>query len=738
MGAQAAPAADRDGDKVFDALQATLGAAGPHAVIVALRRPATAGRVEDIEGDVGDLGPVRRLRLVDAFTAEATPAQIRALAARADVAHVEEDARVVPFGVSAQASFGLTKAREDLPGLTGEGRVAAVIDSGIDTTMPDLPASKVVAFADLVAGREAPYDDLGHGSLVAGALAGTGASGAEGRGAAPAAKLVGIKVIDGQAQSSLGRIAEGVQWAVEHRAQYGIDVINLSIGDPVGCGAGTDVASQAVDAAVAAGIVVVAAAGNAGPEPCTIKSPAAAAGAITVGAMSDLGAGGFANGWFSSRGPTLDGRTKPDVSAPGVNVVMATPWGTHEAQSGTSAAAPFVSGVALLMLQAAPNLAPAQVKAAMERTAVDFGRPGRDNAYGAGRLDAYAALRDVGAALTAPPAVPLQHAFTGTLAEGETAERVVEVTDPAFPLAATLDGPGAGFDLALLAPDGHPVGTGVTQLGGPSRQEDLSLLAPEPGCYTVRVTARAGAGAYVADVSAALDTAPPALTLDDPGTMGSVVLTGTAGTSLGDQGVLVDVLVDGTVARRVHGRLGDGRWSTALTLPDGTYSVEAEQRDCSGHVTRTPARTLIVDTKPVVTPTPTVIVTATPSPTATATATPTATPEPTVAPPPLPAPRVVPPRVVVSAPGLALTVAKQRLATVLQRGLAVRVSCSSGCRATVVVTRGRTVVARGSGATLKLTAAARRALAKARRVTLTVTASAPGAKPVTRSVTLSR
>ena len=96
----------------------------------------------------------------------------------------------MPFGVTAQTSFGVTRAREDLPGLDGHGLVAAVIDSGIDTTMPDLAGGKVVAFKDLVNGRTAPYDDLGHGSLVSDILAGSGASGPEGRGVAPAASLV--------------------------------------------------------------------------------------------------------------------------------------------------------------------------------------------------------------------------------------------------------------------------------------------------------------------------------------------------------------------------------------------------------------------------------------------------------------------------------------------------------------------------------------------------------------------
>lgn len=841
--AQAAPAADRDGDKIFDDLETQLGGSGAHPVIVALQASASAGRVDDIEADVGGLGPVRRLRLVDAFTAVATPDQIRALAAREDVAHVEEDARVVPFGVTAQASFGVTRAREELPGLDGAGLVAAVVDSGVDTGMADLPPSKVVAFADLVNGRAAPYDDLGHGSLVSDILAGSGASGAEGRGVAPAAKLVSVKVIDDKAQSSLGKIAEGIQWAVEHRAQYGIDLINLSIGDPTGCGAGTDIASQAVDAAVAAGLLVIAAAGNSGPDPCTVKSPGAAESALTVGAMSDLGAGGFTNGWFSSRGPTLDGRLKPDLSAPGVNVVVATPSGKHEPQIGSSAAAPFVAGAALLMLQAEPALTPAQIKAAMTATAIDFGPVGRDTEYGAGRLDVYAALRAIGAPLATPPAVPEHELWTGTLAEGEVATRTVDIADPRFPLGVTLRGPSAGFDLTLLDPDGAATGLGVPQFFGPSRQEDLSVQSPRAGRYTVRVTARAGGGEFAADLSGGFtaDATPPALTLDDPGAQREVRLGGAAGMATGDFGsVVVRVRRGSDLVRRLAATPAAGRWALSVALPDGDYTVEAEQGDRAGNAARTAARALVVDTAapkltftglaftssepatlvcrvdggawaacasplqpslpdgrhtlhvratdaagnvgdgsvdfvidttgPVVTIDDALRVTAsegTPecrldggawgpcgaygalapgthvlearATDAAGNASAVARREWTVAAPPVVVvPVAVPPVVTQPAPTLSLTVPKQRLAAVLKRGLTVRATCSTGCRVSVVVTQGKKVLARGTGATLKLTASARRSLAKAKRVTLTVTVAAPGATPVTRSVKLSR
>lgn len=458
--------ADRDGDKIFDSLDRQLGDASRHAVVVSLRAPASSERVNAIEDAVGDLGHVTRLRIVNAFTAEATAGQVRSLASRGDVAHVEENSTVVPFGVTAQGAVGVTRAREDIPGLDGnadgdparyskDDLVAAVIDSGIDTTMADVPPAKVLAFKDLVGGKSDPYDDLGHGGLVSAVLAGSGASGPEGRGVAPGAALVGVKVIDGSGQSSLALIAQGIQWAVENRALYGIDAINLSIGDPAGCGDGTDVASKAVDAAVAAGIVVVAAAGNAGPASCTVKAPGAAESALTVGAMADTGAGGFSQAYFSSRGPTADGRIKPDISAPGVNVVTPVPGGGYISGSGTSTAAPFMTGVALLMLQAHPGLTPAALKSDVETTAIDWGRPGRDNEYGYGRLDAYAALRAAGSPLAVPAAVPGHLARTATLAEGETDVQTVDITSSQFPLAVTMTGPDSGFDLSLRDENGR-------------------------------------------------------------------------------------------------------------------------------------------------------------------------------------------------------------------------------------------------------------------------------------------
>ena len=321
---------DRDGDKVADRLEAVAGA---RDVVVRLGTDASATRVREVLASAPGARLGVRLPLVDAFAARATPAQIRELAARGDVELVEPDRTATTFDVSSSEGFGVTRARVDIPGLDGDADgdeetyskndlVAAVIDTGIKGDHPDL-AGKVIGFKDLVNGQEQPYDDQGHGTWVSGILAGKGASGPDGLGVAPGAALVGVKVLDQYGMGSLSGIAAGIQWVVEHRDEYGIDVINLSIGDPRYCGSGEDVASQAVDAAVAAGIVVVAAAGNMGPGPCTVADPGAAVGAIALGAMADPGAGGF-HLWFgSSRGPTADTptadpRIKPDLVGPGV------------------------------------------------------------------------------------------------------------------------------------------------------------------------------------------------------------------------------------------------------------------------------------------------------------------------------------------------------------------------------------------------------------------------------------
>ena len=529
--------ADRDGNKVFDDLEtrlATLGAGERTSVIVTLSAPATATRVSGLERAVGAFSVSHRFGVVDGFSATLTKGQVNALARRADVVSVEENSRVRAFNDGAQASFGVTKARADAPGLDGDADgnpaayspadlVAAVIDTGIDAGHQDLDEGKVLAFKDFVNGRTDPYDDQGHGTHVAATIAGDGDARADGAyaGVAPAAGLVGVKVLDANGGGTMADVTAAIDWVVQVKDVYGIEAINLSLG-AAGCGDGTDATSQAVNAAHAAGLVVAVAAGNEGPGTCTIGAPGAAADGLTVGALADTAAGGFALASFSSRGPTADGRVKPDVAAPGVDIESAQA-GTangYVTYSGTSMATPFTAGVALLMRDSNRALTPQQVKDAIVTTAIDWARggnnrtagtSGRDIDYGAGRLDAYAALKAAGAPLANGPAAPAHKLFEGTLAgTGGRAEYKLDVGDARFPIAATLVMPaiaGAAastpdFDLYLY----DPAGTLVAAAETVARQETVHHRPTATGTYTLLVYSYSGSGAFFADVSAGLAT----------------------------------------------------------------------------------------------------------------------------------------------------------------------------------------------------------------------------------------
>ena len=530
---------DRDHDKLFDDLEArlaTLGAGDELGVIVLLDAPATRDRVDETSRRVGGFVVTHRFSVVPAFAARVNKGQAIALARVPWVAHVEENSTVRAFNDTAQTSFGVTKARADAPGLDGDGDgsgtyskddfVAAVIDTGIDAGHLDLDEGKVLAFKDFVGGQTAPYDDDGHGTHVAATIAGDGDARADGayRGVASGAALVGVKVLGADGSGTMADVAAGIDWVVQNKDVYGIEAINVSLGAS-GCSDGSDVTSLAVDRADAAGLVVAVAAGNEGPGTCTIGTPGAARGALTVGAMADLGQKGFLQAYFSSRGPTADGRVKPDVSAPGVGITSAQAGRTtgYVTWSGTSMATPFVAGVALLMLDANRALTPAAVKDVVRATAVDWGRAGADGDYGAGRLDAYAALKAVTAPLAAAPAAPVHALFEATLpGTGARVDHKLTVTEAGFPIAATLIHSGVAsatatspdFDLYLYDPTGTLVAASETT----SRQENVGFLPTTTGVYTLRVYSYSGNGSYFVDVSAGLgvDTVAPSVTAVSP------------------------------------------------------------------------------------------------------------------------------------------------------------------------------------------------------------------------------
>jgi serine protease AprX len=282
-------------------------------------------------------------------------------------------------GMSAAAALGSGALAAQ-----GAGQTVAVLDSGVDP-VPAL-AGRLMQGIDLTG--EGLDDRYGHGTFVAGLIAGDGATedgsdnGAEG--VAPLARIVSVKVVRDDGSSDARTLAEGLQWVLTHQAAYGITVVNLSLSV-------TQVESSAADSPVDGlaealwhdGVVVVASAGNDGGT--VDRAPADDPTILTVGADYAAGAapGREVKAPFSDAGITGDGVAKPEVSAPGVHLQAPLPQGSvlagrqattgqpagYGQLSGTSMSAAVASGAAADLLAARPFLSPAQVKAALVRSA---------------------------------------------------------------------------------------------------------------------------------------------------------------------------------------------------------------------------------------------------------------------------------------------------------------------------------------------------------------------------------
>lgn len=290
-------------------------------------------------------------------------------------------------------------------GITGKGVTVAVIDTGI-YPHPDL-GTRLIEFKDYCNGRDGvanAYDDNGHGSHCAGLVGGDGKmAGGHFKGPAFESNLVGVKVLDGAGSGNMSNVVKGVQWCIENKERLGIKVISLSLGAPSNLKQDHDIVAQAVQAALDNGLVPVVAAGNSGPFIHTIGSPACAQEVLTVGAYDDKNTAGHGDdtmAFFSSRGPTtVDRFEKPDIAAPGVNMVShrspksqidyanVTHLGDYYVLlSGTSMATPVTAGVAALVCQANPDLSPREVIKLLKETAEPMGAGG-PNLGGAGLVD---------------------------------------------------------------------------------------------------------------------------------------------------------------------------------------------------------------------------------------------------------------------------------------------------------------------------------------------------------------
>ncbi len=287
---------------------------------------------------------------------------------------------------------------ESVAPFTGNGVRVAVVDTGIDSANPML-SGKVVSQADFTG--EGTQDLQGHGTHIAGIIAGTTQNNGTLNGAAPNALLINAKALNSNGSGTISQIIQAINYSLNPDGDIytddGARIINLSLG-AIGDFSDSPLENTLAEAE-AAGAFVVASAGNCGYEQpsgsCNgyagLTYPGSSAHAFTVGAADENNniAG------FSSRGFVQDYGIKPDVVAPGTNITSAGLNGATITQSGTSMSAAFVSGTAALLIEKNPLLSPQQIKELLAKTSTDLGLEGKDSLYGFGLLDAKKALKDI-------------------------------------------------------------------------------------------------------------------------------------------------------------------------------------------------------------------------------------------------------------------------------------------------------------------------------------------------------
>jgi serine protease AprX len=395
----------------------------------------TGGAVASVEQRVADLGGTvtKQLSIIDGFAATVPGGKIAELAATQGIRAISRDLPVHVQGSINDPStwpsvYSKVVRADDLAasGASGQGVTVALVDTGVDSGLPDLAGQVVPVTTDPLGLTKAScvnlssdpgcQDSYGHGTFIAGLIAGNGAaSNGQYVGTAPRAKIVSVKIAGPDGSSDVSNLLAAIEWVVSFKDTYGIRVLNLSLGTDSTQSYKVDPLDYAVEKAWQSGVVVVVAASNRGPAPQTISKPADDPFVLTVGAIDDQGTAGLGDDVlpnFSGRGPTAaDGIAKPDVVAPGAHVVslaarnamitnqfpssMAAPY---RRGSGTSMATGIVSGVVADMLSADPSMTPDRVKYALMSTARSDASSD-SMAVGAGVVDGYSAAYSAPAGL---------------------------------------------------------------------------------------------------------------------------------------------------------------------------------------------------------------------------------------------------------------------------------------------------------------------------------------------------
>ena len=293
-------------------------------------------------------------------------------------------------------------------GYYGKGVGVAIVDTGIALHKDFMVnGNRVIGFVDFVNHKSEPYDDNGHGTHVAGIIGGNGFS-SKGKyiGIAPKCNFIAVKVLDHHGDGNISDVLAGLQWIIDNRRKYNIRIVNISVGTSAKENLDENsLLVQGVNAVWDNGIVVVVAAGNNGPGPMSISTPGISRKVITVGSSDDNIAvevfGSNRAKDYSGRGPTPFCIKKPDIVAPGSNIIscnisrygsklkMSNSKATandapmmYTIKSGTSMATPVVSGAIALLIGACPEITNREVKLKLRNSAIDLGQHWEKQGWG--------------------------------------------------------------------------------------------------------------------------------------------------------------------------------------------------------------------------------------------------------------------------------------------------------------------------------------------------------------------